>query len=264
MPLQLSYFQTLQCLGQGGFGTVYHVRSKRSGTDYALKEVENTSEDAMKEADLLKEVEHDHIVKYVNCFTDKGKFYIVMEYADYGTLTKRAAEIDNAEYGIWRSLCQMANAIGYLHDKNILHRDLKPDNVLGFRANTGNIVWKLADFGIAKLLEENAAGAFYASTMIGTETYMAKEVLHGTLYTFPADIWSLGAMMSYLCNRRHLFINWQQVANWAGGKSTISRVKYSIDLRQLVADMLHPESESRPTAKHIEQECYKNNRQNNQ
>jgi len=251
-------------LGQGGFGKVFQVRSKRSGTNYALKEVENTNEDALKEADLLKEVEHSHIVKFINCFCEKGNFYIVMEFADYGTLTNRAGEIDNAEYGIWRSLCQMSNAIGYLHNKNILHRDLKPDNVLGFRGNSGKIVWKLADFGIAKLIEENAAGKFYANTMIGTETYMAKEILHGELYTFSADIWSLGAMTSYICNRRHLFSTPNQVANWEGGKSTISRSKYSIDLRQLVADMLHPDSESRPSAHTLEQECYKNNRQKNQ
>ena len=84
------------------------------------------------------------------------------------------------EYAVWRFLCQLANAVQYLHSQRppVIHRDLKPDNILGKRdPKSGFIHWKVADFGIARVLSKNALGEYYASSVCGTPIYMAPEVL---------------------------------------------------------------------------------------
>ena len=81
-------------------------------------------------------------------------------------------------------------------------------------------------------------------------------------YSTSADMWSLGAVISFYCNKgEHLFKDPRSVERWKGGKSTIRRDKYSINLRQLVADLLSPNASSRPSAEKVWEESCKDNRQ---
>ena len=73
-------------------------------------------------------------------------------------------------------------------------------------------------------------------------------------------MWSLGAVVSYRCNEKHLFTNITSILKWKGGKSTIDSGKYGIDLRQLVANLLSPNASRRPTAQKVLAETLKNNR----
>ena len=73
-------------------------------------------------------------------------------------------------------------------------------------------------------------------------------------------MWSVGAVVSFLCNERHLFTSVGSVIGWQGGQNTIDSSKYSIDLRQLVADLLSPNANFRPTAQKVLAETLKNNR----
>ena len=87
--------------------------------------------------------------------------------------------MNKSEHQVWRFTNHMADALQYLHSQHppVIHRDLKPDNILGKRCNDGMIRWKIADFGVARLLSENAYGEHYAQTAIGTPIYMAPEAL---------------------------------------------------------------------------------------
>ena len=179
-------------LGEGAFGKVY----KETRTVYiipstkvcAVKKLDNFNKEAVKEVETLMKLNHMNIIKcYGHHYEDNGRrLCIVMEFADRGTftelITKEAQNPGSAavkEYNIWRPLSQLSDALNYLPTlpQPILHRDLKPDNILGVaNPETGDIRWKLAAFGLVKLLEDAAQGDFYAQTLCGTPSYMAPEV----------------------------------------------------------------------------------------
>ena len=105
---------------------------------------------------------------------------------------------------------------------------------------TRYLKFKIADFGIAKILgEKKCHDIYYTRSQAGTEIYLAPEVIRGEQVTTSADIFSLGAVMSFTCNRgTHLFQNHLQISSWKGNKSTLNREKYSLTFRQMIANML--------------------------
>ena len=144
----------------------------------------------------------------------------------------------------------------------LLFSTLPTANILKKSGGRDGFVIKLADFGVAKLMNKIHYGQLYTTTGAGTVTYMSPEALKDhERYGKPSDIWSLGAVISFICNERHLFWNPMEVAKWPGDKSSLDEFKYSIDLRRLTADMLCPTPLTRPTASKIVSEAKTGNRQ---
>ncbi|XP_063720698.1 uncharacterized protein LOC134847552 [Symsagittifera roscoffensis] len=199
-------------LGQGQYGTVYLVEDDQSLYSEeklkVLKEIHvgemppDETIDAMREAKLQAKLDHVGVVKCFNNFLDKDFFCIISEYCDggdLGLLIEKAkkegshfSEIDILDY-----FCQVVLATRYMHQKQILHRDLKPRNIF-VKDNT----CKLGDFGISRVLMGTAD---MASTFIGTPYYMSPECLKHEGYDAKSDMWSLGVILYELCTFEHCF-----------------------------------------------------------
>jgi serine/threonine protein kinase len=268
-----------EMLGEGSFGSVYKVTKNFAMETYALKVVNWIHKDARNEVEILRKVEHIGIVSYIEHFIHGGRLCIVMEFSDVGTVdnvvqkfkytSRRWNELLGAEWSVWRFLSHVSNALAYLHGFKhdpILHRDLHPGNILGFtvdceleKKEVTN--WKLADFGIAKLVDSRHLNSFNTSAVPGMFIYMAPEVLDGEKYTFDADMWSLGAVMSFWCNiGTHLFPNPAAVLQWPGVRSSLPK-HYSVALRGIIFGLLQPIPSRRPAAKKVLEETWKHNRQ---
>jgi len=267
-----SDYEIVREIGRGSFGSVVHAI--KNGNNYAIKKVENTCPTAKSEIEVLKNVKHESIIKYYGHFWDSTKICIVLEYADKGTMEKSVLQGQRMEeYCVWRCVGHIATALAYLHamkPRPILHRDLKPDNILGVTVwcNTENgyrTSWKLADFGIAKLLTKETQQAYYTAGYQGVPTYMAPEVWRDyRSYSDKSDVWALGCVIAFYINRRHVFYQDVEVLQYSGGKILDEEVckkwGYSNDLIAVIQRMVIPLEIARQTAKEVDDETDKNDR----
>eukprot|EP00092_Neocalanus_flemingeri_P031729 GFUD01034463.1.p1 GENE.GFUD01034463.1~~GFUD01034463.1.p1 ORF type:complete len:292 (+),score=58.97 GFUD01034463.1:48-923(+) len=252
-------------LGEGCFGKVY--KENRGGVICAVKKIPKYKRDGLKEAEVLMNLDNAYIIKYLGHHIEGANLCIVMEFCDRGSLkefivqqAQDPATVHFKEWAVWRVVYHLATALDYLHTlrpDHILHRDLKEDNILGQTQSNGRISFKLGDFGIAKLLTETAQGEYYGTAIAGAACCMAPEVCRDwTKYAMASDIWSLGCIMMFLCNKGEpLFSHSHEVMRWRGLSQSSIRRGYSDDLVNLIARMLSPRKQDRPSAANIGREC---------
>src|SRR6476661_867502 len=183
-------YKILKTIGSGGFGTVYLADDTWINKKVALKVPHKQGVDfgeLLREARLLAALDHPNIVRIVTAEKQENVFFIVMDFVPGETLEdviSREGALDVAlalDY-----TCQISNAVDHAHRQGVLHRDLRPSNVLV--ADSGML--KVADFGTSRFLEIAAHG----TTVIGSPPYMAPEQFHGKA-VFASDIYSLGVTM---------------------------------------------------------------------
>src|SRR6202048_4752900 len=183
-------YKILSTLGSGGFGTVYLAEDTWIDKKVALKVPHKQGVDfgeLLREPRLLPSLNHPNIVTILTAEKQENVFFIVMEFVPGETLetiVTREGALDVA-----RALdftCQICNAVDHAHRQGVLHRDLRPSNVLV----TDSGMLKVADFGTSRFLEIAAHG----TTVIGSPPYMAPEQFHGKA-VFASDLYSLGVTM---------------------------------------------------------------------
>lgn len=150
--------------------------------------------EARREADLLGRLSHENVVGHIATFLEEDRLCIVMEYCDGGDLAQVLKQrrgptvVEFVEDEVLSIFSQCCRGLQHTHQKKILHRDLKCQNI--FLTSAGQV--KLGDFGIAKVLDHTTAKA---GTRIGTPYYVSPEVCDNQPYGFSADVWSLGVIL---------------------------------------------------------------------
>jgi serine/threonine protein kinase len=203
----MDIYEFQKVIGNGMFGQVFLAKHKLEQKLYAIKRInfkdinKKDIENIENEVGVLQELKHPNVVSYKDSFFDKDNyFYIVMIYCEGGDFYEK---IKNAkgkyfkEEEIIEWIVQLGLALSYVHDKKILHRDFKTQNIF---LKDGRI--RIGDFGIAKIFNQTKD---LAGSMVGTPLYMSPELYNGKKYGFKSDIWSFGCCLYEMCNLKHAF-----------------------------------------------------------
>ena len=187
---QLGKYKIIAPLGSGGFGTVYLAADTWIDKKVAIKVPHRQNLDfgeLLREPRLLASVSHPNIVAITTAEKQDGVFFIVMEYVPGETLESIIERRGALDLTLALDFtCQVCNAVDHAHRQGVIHRDLRPANVLIGEHN----MLKVADFGTSRFLEIAAHG----TTVIGSPPYMAPEQFHGKA-VFASDLYSLGVTM---------------------------------------------------------------------
>ncbi|KAH9736183.1 serine/threonine-protein kinase ATG1c [Citrus sinensis] len=174
-------------IGSGSFSVVWHARHRVHGTEVAMKEIatgrlnKKLQESLMSEIFILKRINHPHIIRLHDIIEVPGKLHLILEY------------------------CKAAG-LQVLRDNNLIHRDLKPQNLL-LCTDDDNAALKIADFGFARSLQPRGL----AETLCGSPLYMAPEIMQLQKYDAKADLWSVGAILFQLVTGKTPFTGSNQI-----------------------------------------------------
>ncbi|NXB46148.1 NEK5 kinase, partial [Leucopsar rothschildi] len=265
-------YAIIKQIGEGSFGKIFLAKGKMDNEPCVIKEINLTKmpvkekEASEKEVILLAKMKHANIVTFYASLQEKNKLYIVMEYCDGGDLMKRI----NMQHGVlfdedqilsW--FVQISLGLKHIHDKKILHRDVKAQNV--FLSNNGKVA-KLGDFGIARQLNSTTE---FAHTCVGTPYYLSPEICENRPYNNKTDIWSLGCVLYELCALKHppvvftiLFLLFslikfqgnslhELVLKICRGRFQPVSPNYSYDLRMLISQLFKISPRDRPSINSI-------------
>jgi len=207
--LKLDDFLKIEKIGEGTYGVVFKGKNKKTGEIVAMKKIRLESEDegvpstAIREISLLKELQHPNIVCLQDVLMQEAKLYLIFEFLTMDlkkymdTSIPKDGQMDPK---LMKSYTyQLLQGLLFCHQRRVLHRDLKPQNLLIDK----NGCIKIADFGLARAF--GIPVRVYTHEVV-TLWYRAPEVLLGSpKYSCPIDIWSIGTIFAEMVNRRPLF-----------------------------------------------------------
>nr|CBZ41239.1 CDK1b protein [Oikopleura dioica] len=205
----ISNYKKLEKIGEGTYGIVYRCKYLPTGQYVAMKkfrlgdEEEGIPPTSVREISLLKELKHPNIVDLITILVEKEKIYLVFEFMpmdlkQYLDSLKSSGKFMREKL-VRSYMFQLICGLSFCHSRRILHRDLKPQNLL--IDESGNI--KLADFGLARAV--SIPVRVYTHEII-TMWYRAPEILLGQKnYSTPVDVWSLGAIYAEMTTNKALF-----------------------------------------------------------
>lgn len=249
-------YEKVKKIGEGSFGKAVLVKSKEDGRQYVIKEIgisgmsSKERQESRKEVAVLANMSHPNIVQYKESFEEGGCLYIVMDYCEGGDLFKKI----NSQKGVLFSeeqildwFVQICLALKHVHDRKILHRDIKSQNI--FLTKDGTV--QLGDFGIARVLNSTVE---LARTCIGTPYYLSPEICENKPYNNKSDIWALGCVLYEMCTLKHAFEAGNMknlVLKIIRGSYPPVSVHYSQELRSLLAQLFKRNPRERPSVSSI-------------
>ncbi|KAH8329355.1 hypothetical protein KR074_008512 [Drosophila pseudoananassae] len=201
-------FEKIEKIGEGTYGVVYKGRNRLTGQIVAMKKIRLESDDegvpstAIREISLLKELKHSNIVCLEDVLMEENRIYLIFEFLsmDLKKYMDSLPADKHMDPKLVRSyLYQITSAILFCHRRRVLHRDLKPQNLLIDK----NGIIKVADFGLGRSF--GIPVRIYTHEIV-TLWYRAPEVLLGSpRYSCPVDIWSIGCIFAEMATRKPLF-----------------------------------------------------------
>ena len=191
---RLSEYNLLDLVGEGSFGKVYKARKKFTGETSAIKfiakkgKTERDLRSLRQEIDILRVLKHPNIIAMRDAFETEHEFCVVMEYAQGELFEVLEDDRTLPELEVKAIARQLVSALHYLHTNRVIHRDMKPQNVL----IGANKVVKLCDFGFARSIRSQS---MVMTSIKGTPLYMAPELVQEQPYNHTVDLWSLGVIL---------------------------------------------------------------------
>ena len=197
-------YKVMQKLGDGAYGTVYLATNLMTKQKVAMKKIDKVKDNEIddmeikNEIDILRKLDHPNIVKIIEFYSASKAYYIITDYCSCGELYNQI-KFQYNEYQLSVLFYQVFSGLYYLHSKNIVHRDLKLENILisemelDKKTNKKYFWIKIIDFGTAKIFEKNKN----EKTVIGSSYYIAPEVLQKN-YNEKCDTWSAGVILYML------------------------------------------------------------------
>ncbi|CAK7340113.1 unnamed protein product [Dovyalis caffra] len=187
-------YHVIELVGEGSFGKVYKGRRKYTGQTVAMKFImKNGKSDKdihnlRQEIEILKRLKHENIIEMLDSFESPQEFCVVTEFAQGELFEILEDDKSLPEEQVQAIAKQLVRALHYLHSNRIIHRDMKPQNIL---IGAGSVV-KLCDFGFARAMSSNTV---VLRSIKGTPLYMAPELVREQPYNHSADLWSLGVIL---------------------------------------------------------------------
>ncbi|CAF0742300.1 unnamed protein product [Adineta steineri] len=252
------HYELSHLLGKGGFATVHAARRKSDDLRVACKKPHRHPIPSSRSTSMLDRlnaeinihygVKHPNIVELLNRFCDDNYVYLILEYCSNGDLERYLQEKKTLSENETRNICkQVVEGLVYLHDHDILHRDIKLSNLL--LTDTYDV--KIADFGLAKQLPSKREQT--NETMCGTPNYISPEIASRNPHSFATDVWSLGILIATLLTGRPPF----DTDTVHGTLSKVTQEKYELpttfsdEAQDLVNNTLRKRPEDRPTIHEI-------------
>ncbi|KAI4355327.1 hypothetical protein L6164_004110 [Bauhinia variegata] len=194
-------------IGSGSFAVVWRSRHRHTGLEVAVKEIDKkqlsrkVSENLLKEISILSTIDHPNIIRLFEAIQTQDRIYLVLEFCGGGDLDAYIRRHGKVSEAIARHFMrQLAKGLQVLQEKHLIHRDLKPQNLL-LATGEATPLLKLGDFGFARSLTPQGL----ADTLCGSPLYMAPEIIQNQKYDAKADLWSVGAILFQLVTGRPPF-----------------------------------------------------------
>ncbi|CAD8153558.1 unnamed protein product [Paramecium octaurelia] len=259
-----SMYEELAKIGQGNFAIVFKCRNTLDQSIYAIKktkaqpkqnlETSDARQEACILANLFSKSDTKHIVQYYNCWIEQNQFYLVMEYCDYNLKHQKQYQ----EWEIKIILKHVLEGLRFLHSKNLVHMDIKPENIL-FKKK--DLSFKIADFGLSRLqfVKEDE------DIRDGDQRYTAPEIMEYMNFGTPidlqkVDIFAFGCTIFELMIQEELPKSDTQYHELRNGINKRHfkdvGIQYSDSLIQIVCQMMAPKQKDRPTAEQLLNNTY--------